>query len=120
MRISYTPTLCRQREALVRLSGNLCRRALRSSDAEMVATGCGGPGLFTNSKPGDRKVVPDDVAGREVFNVVYVVLESQYQASLTTACKRINAGQVRVHAYTRLPQWSYPAHRSPCHSALTE
>eukprot|EP00964_Phaeocystis_antarctica_P103715 scaffold68968_cov79-Phaeocystis_antarctica.AAC.3 len=71
-------------------------RAMRAPEAVMVATGGGGPGLFTNSKPGDRKIVPDDVAGREVFKVVYVVLESQYQASLSTACKRINAGQPDV------------------------
>merc|ERR1719149_607118 len=72
------------------------RRAMRAPEAAMVATGGGGPGLFTNSKPGDRKIVPDDVGDREVFKVVYVVLESQYQASLTTACKRINAGQPDV------------------------
>ena len=57
----------------------------------MVATG----GLFTQSNPQDRKVVPDDAGDRAVFKVVYVVLESQYQSSLTAACKRINAGQVR-------------------------
>jgi magnesium chelatase subunit H len=72
------------------------RRAMRAPEAAMVATGGGGPGLFTNSKPGDRKIVPDDVGDREVFKVVYVVLESQYQASLSTACKRINAGQPDV------------------------
>ena len=69
---------------------------MRAPEAAMVATGGGGPGLFTNSKPGDRKIVPDDVGDREVFKVVYVVLESQYQASLSTACKRINAGQPDV------------------------
>ena len=58
----------------------------------MVATG---PGLFTQSNPADRRVVPDEVGDRKVFKVVYVVLESQYQSSLTAACKRINAGQVR-------------------------
>lgn len=63
----------------------------------MVATG----GLFTQSKPEDRKVVPDDPNGRATFKVVYVVLESQYQASLTAACKRINAGQVSVAAAQR-------------------
>ena len=63
----------------------------------MVATGGGGgPGLFTNSNPLDRKIVPDDPGEREVFKVVYVVLESQYQASLSAACKRINAGQPDV------------------------
>eukprot|EP00966_Prymnesium_polylepis_P072152 1675692-Prymnesium_polylepis.1 len=64
----------------------------------MVATGSGGPGLFTQSNPDDRKVVPENVGDRQVFKVVYVVLESQYQSSLTAACKRINAGQARAHA----------------------
>ena len=60
----------------------------------MVATG--GPGLFTQSNPEDRRVVPDEVGDRAVFKVVYVVLESQYQSSLSAACKRINAGQPDV------------------------
>jgi len=63
----------------------------------MVATGpAGGPGLFTQSNPDDRRVVPDEPGDRAVFKVVYVVLESQYQSSLTAACKRINAGQKDV------------------------
>jgi len=69
------------------------QRAVRPA---MVATGSGGPGLFTQSNPDDRKVVPDEVGDRTVFKVVYVVLESQYQSSLTAACKRINAGQPDV------------------------
>ena len=64
----------------------------------MVATGPASSGLFTSSNPEDRRVVPDDPNGRATFKVVYVVLESQYQASLTAACKRINAGQVRARA----------------------
>jgi len=60
----------------------------------MVATS--GAGMFTQSNPEDRKVVPDDPNGRAVFRVVYVVLESQYQSSLTAACKRINAMQPDV------------------------
>ena len=66
---------------------------LRTASPAMVATG---PGLFTQSKPEDRRVVPDDAGDRTVFKVVYVVLESQYQSSLTAACKRINAGQPDV------------------------
>jgi len=69
------------------------RAVLRAPSPSMVATG---PGLFTQSKPEDRRVVPDDAGDRTVFKVVYVVLESQYQASLTAACKRINAGQPDV------------------------
>jgi len=60
----------------------------------MVATGP--TGMFTQSNPEDRRVRPDDPGDRQVFKVVYVVLESQYQSSLTTACKRINAGQENV------------------------
>jgi len=61
----------------------------------MVATGPTS-GMFTSSNPADRKVVPEDPNGREIFRVVYVVLESQYQSSLTAACKRINAMQPGV------------------------
>jgi len=69
------------------------RAVLRAPSADMVATG---PGLFTQSNPEDRRVVPDEVGDRAVFKVVYVVLESQYQSSLSAACKRINAGQPEV------------------------
>merc|ERR1719478_1201131 len=79
-------------EALPVSAQQQLQRALRTPEPSMVATG----GLFTQSKPEDRKVVPDDPNGRATFKVVYVVLESQYQASLTAACKRINAGQPDV------------------------
>lgn len=68
----------------------------------MVVAAGGGAGLFTQSNPEDRRVVPDDPNGRETFKVVYVVLESQYQSSLTAACKRINAGQVQANRATKL------------------
>ena len=45
---------------------------------------------------------------RSVFKVVYVVLESQYQSSLTAACKRINAGQPDV-AVEVSRQWGLPS-----------
>jgi len=67
---------------------------LRAASPNMVATGP--TGMFTSSDPADRKVVPEDAGDRAVFKVVYVVLESQYQSSLTAACKRINAGQPDV------------------------
>merc|ERR1719478_1654531 len=79
-------------EALPVSAQQQLQRALRTPEPSMVATG----GMFTQSKPEDRKVVPDDPNGRATFKVVYVVLESQYQASLTAACKRINAGQPDV------------------------
>ena len=37
-------------------------------------------------------MVPESPGDRPVFKVVYVVLESQYQSSMTAAVKRINAG----------------------------
>merc|ERR1719183_1007451 len=64
---------------------------------EMLDMTTGGPtGLFTSSDPASHKVVPENVGNRTVFKVVYVVLESQYQSSLTVACKRINASQQNV------------------------
>merc|ERR1719440_1859646 len=68
--------------------------SVASDDMDMAS----GPmaGLFTQSDPASRKVVPENVGNRTVFKVVYVVLESQYQSSLTVACKRINASQQNV------------------------
>jgi magnesium chelatase subunit H len=52
----------------------------------------GGGGMFTQSNSENRRVVPEDVRGRPTMKIVYVVLESQYQSSVTAAVKRINAG----------------------------
>ncbi|KAJ8601073.1 hypothetical protein CTAYLR_009728 [Chrysophaeum taylorii] len=54
-----------------------------------------GAGLFTASRPEDRRVGAD-VGGDARFKVVYVVLESQYQASMTAAVKAINDGRSGV------------------------
>ena len=48
--------------------------------------------MFTATNAENRRVVPENPNGRPVMKVVYVVLESQYQSSLTAAMKRINAG----------------------------
>ena len=48
--------------------------------------------MFTATNAENRRVIPEDVRGRPVMKVVYVVLESQYQSSVTAAVKRINAG----------------------------
>lgn len=48
--------------------------------------------MFTQSNVENRRVTPDDPNGRPTMKIVYVVLESQYQSSLTAAVKRINAG----------------------------
>jgi len=52
----------------------------------------GGGGMFTASNSEKRRIVPEDVRDRPVMKVVYVVLESQYQSSMTGAVKRVNAG----------------------------
>lgn len=49
-------------------------------------------GGFTRTNSESRRVVPENPRGRPTMKVVYVVLESQYQSSLTAAVKRINAG----------------------------
>mmetsp|Transcript_38127 Transcript_38127/g.78202 ORF Transcript_38127/g.78202 Transcript_38127/m.78202 type:complete len:1412 (-) Transcript_38127:239-4474(-) len=66
------------------------------SDEAGIATSPGAGGFFTTSNPEDRRVGPESVNGRKKFKVVYVVLESQYQSSMSVACKRINAGQDNV------------------------
>eukprot|EP00601_Ochromonadales_sp_CCMP2298_P004682 CAMPEP_0173190968 /NCGR_PEP_ID=MMETSP1141-20130122/12633_1 /TAXON_ID=483371 /ORGANISM="non described non described, Strain CCMP2298" /LENGTH=1368 /DNA_ID=CAMNT_0014115123 /DNA_START=129 /DNA_END=4235 /DNA_ORIENTATION=+ len=53
-------------------------------------------GMFTNSSPDTKRVVPTNMEGKTKFKVVYVVLESQYQSSLTKACNAINEGEQGV------------------------
>ncbi|KAG7348089.1 cobaltochelatase [Nitzschia inconspicua] len=48
-------------------------------------------GGFTATNAESRRVVPENPNGRPTMKVVYVVLESQYQSSMTAAVKRINA-----------------------------
>ena len=48
--------------------------------------------MFTATNAESRRIVPEDARGRPVMKVVYVVLESQYQSSMTAAVKRMNAG----------------------------
>lgn len=53
-------------------------------------------GMFTNSSPETRRVIPENLDGKIKFKIVYVVLESQYQSALTNACQRINTGKESV------------------------
>ncbi|MGB7412982.1 MAG: DUF3479 domain-containing protein, partial [Thermosynechococcaceae cyanobacterium] len=46
--------------------------------------------MFTHVKSTIRHIVPDDLRGRSLMKVVYVVLEPQYQSALTAAAKSIN------------------------------
>lgn len=53
-------------------------------------------GMFTNSSPETKRVIPENLNGKTKFKIVYVVLESQYQSSLTKACNSINSGKEGV------------------------
>lgn len=69
--------------------------ALSTTSLQVVTdpTETKGPmGGFTASNAENRRIVPEDVRGRPTMKIVYVVLESQYQSSMTAAAKRINAG----------------------------
>ena len=46
--------------------------------------------MFTHVKSTIRHIAPDDLRGRSLIKVVYVVLESQYQSSLSAAARAIN------------------------------
>jgi len=48
-------------------------------------------GLFTGSKPADRRITAPPATSKKVMKVVYVVLESQYQSSMSAAARTINA-----------------------------
>ncbi|MCS7146767.1 MAG: magnesium chelatase subunit H [Geminocystis sp.] len=47
--------------------------------------------MFTFVKSAIRHIAPEELQGRALMKVVYVVLESQYQSAITTAVKSINA-----------------------------
>jgi magnesium chelatase subunit H len=46
--------------------------------------------MFTHVKSTIRRVKPENLKGRDLLRVVYVVLEPQYQSTLTEAAKKIN------------------------------
>jgi magnesium chelatase subunit H len=52
--------------------------------------------MFTQVKSTIRHIAPDDLRGRNLIKVVYVVLESQYQSSLSQAVREINANHPSV------------------------
>lgn len=47
--------------------------------------------MFTNVKPTIRHISPNNLNGRHLLKVVYVVLESQYQSAIAGAVQSINA-----------------------------
>ncbi len=52
--------------------------------------------MFTNVKSTIRHIAPDRIQGRQLLKVVYVVLEPQYQSSLSAAVKAINDHNPKV------------------------
>ena len=94
------PTISRRRERTPNYHRMTQPHALQDRVSrlamEMVVTDptvdSGGGGMYTASNSESRRIVPEDVRDRPVMKVVYVVLESQYQSSMTGAVKRVNAG----------------------------
>ncbi len=52
--------------------------------------------MFTHVKPTVRYIAPDDLRGRTLIKVVYVVLEPQYQSALSAAVQSINQSNPNV------------------------
>jgi magnesium chelatase subunit H len=52
--------------------------------------------MFTHVKPTVRHIAPDDLNGRRLVKVVYVVLEPQYQSSLSAAIRSNQRRQSHV------------------------
>ena len=75
-------------------SKSLLHMAVTDAPPKMETTAMGG--MFTNSSPDTKRVVPTNMEGKTKFKIVYVVLESQYQSALTKACNSINDGKEGV------------------------
>jgi magnesium chelatase subunit H len=52
--------------------------------------------MFTQVKSAIRRIQPEDLNGRSLVKVVYVVLEPQYQSALSTAVRSINAHHPKI------------------------
>lgn len=52
--------------------------------------------MFTHVKPTVRHIKPDDLGTRRLIKVVYVVLEPQYQSSLSAAVREINRNNAHL------------------------
>jgi len=91
---AITKTSALQTAAMYQQSSVSKRSSLNMVLADPTKDAVGGSGgMFTASNSESRRIVPEDVRGRPTMKIVYVVLESQYQSSMTGAVKRINAGQ---------------------------
>ncbi|CAE8716913.1 unnamed protein product [Polarella glacialis] len=71
----------------------------RNEEMEGLAGMSGGAfGGYTSSNVASRRVVPSDAQreGKQMVKIVYLVLESQYQASMTSAVKMINKSNKEI------------------------
>ena len=76
--------------------GPLKKKGSRAEEEKLIEDAkSGSRGLFTNVDPSIRTIIPE-ANGRKVVKIVYVVLESQYQSSLSAAVKNINATNKNV------------------------
>ncbi|XP_062225104.1 magnesium-chelatase subunit ChlH, chloroplastic [Phragmites australis] len=73
--------------------------ATRGRGATIRCAVAGGNGLFTQTNPDVRRVVPPEQRGLPRVKVVYVVLEAQYQSSVTAAVQQLNADPRRAAAF---------------------
>merc|ERR1719201_402706 len=77
-------------------NGPLKKAGEKSEEDKLLADAdSSSKGLFTNVDPAIRTIIPE-ANGRTVVKMVYVVLESQYQSSLSAAVKEINATNKNV------------------------
>ncbi|KAM3568304.1 hypothetical protein VYU27_009570, partial [Nannochloropsis oceanica] len=90
---AVAPAVSFSRRVALSMSSILDRK--KEKKPKDVDASFGSGGLFTTSSQEQRRVVPT-ANGRKKFKVVYVVLESQYQSTLTAACTRINEKQDNV------------------------
>ena len=85
----------RRTTAAAVVSSKLLRMAVTDAPPKMEVSSPMS-GMFTNSSPETKRVVPANLDGKVKFKIVYVVLESQYQSALTKACNKINEGKEGV------------------------
>ena len=77
-------------------------------------------GAFTATNAESRRIVPENPDGRPTYKIVYVVLESQYQSSMTAAVKVCDGHRHRQLHLPLLPQPTpHRAPRPPAPSPLT-
>lgn len=82
------------RSSPMTITSSSLQMAVTDAPTKMENTPMGG--MFTNTTPDTKRVVPTNMEGKTKFKIVYVVLESQYQSALTKACNSINDGKEGV------------------------